>query len=1012
MADQQKKWRNKIKMILLTLIIICSVAVHGPMKTMAASTITLDSPQEGAQVSGEAVRIMGTYTNAYDVKLFVNGEKQVDVMMDDQDGDDSGAWYYDLNTSEFEGDITLNARGLDVDTRYGVWSPSITLHIDNSKANVPKVTIVNPGDGTQVAGSVPIQVKAEAKNAIKTVQVRINSGPWQEAKRTGNHYQFKWSPTQHENKTYSIQGRAIDVQGNIGVSFTTYAKVGEGTKEPVELKKQDRAMWIWEPESYKLLLNPKSRLVLDAFAKDTTTFQSNAVTTLYLAVGGYAGMDIFEDAPDKLKDFIKWAHENGYQVHACIAGGTSPQFLGAYSAYHGHAIREMEKVINYNLAADKMEAFDGVNVDIEPYISPDFKTDYPSLQIQYLDGLQKMIERRNAAGINLPFGPAIPKWFDSSDTAKDITWNGSTKWLSEHIQDISDYISIMDYRDTAEGSAGIIAGAQGEIDYAQKIGKPNSVVIGVETLDIANSGDPSTITFREEGRTYMEQELDKVYSVFGDSEYFGGIALHHYDSIRTLPSSWGLDHYVWEPPVDTEEPTAVSQPPTAAAKSYQEIELSYGMAYDDTDIDRYIIYRGTTKDFIPDAANIAGLARGQSFRDVGLLPNTTYYYKVAAMDLSGKIGPLSKETSATTGNTTLKPMILKNMSITFQASRASAYMELVDKETLTPITDAHIEGRFTYAGGKYTGGTVNKEGAISLSSESILADTQIGFEPRRVTAKGYYWAAAYDQPHSTTLYPKAGLINLTVSAGTLNFLPKTTSFTVKVPNEESSVHVTPTAAHSDSVIAVNGKQVRSGSPSQEVVLKEGKNTVSLIVANRDGSTDMYTIHIVRESPVVNKFFAVDDTYVYENSPQENFGASEVLEVADFPSANGGGDRLAYMKVDFSTYNKPIDSAKLYFYVPESLSKSVELGINGYVNNNWYQSTMNWNNRIGGVSEALGMVPIQSAGWYSVDVSEFVRKQSSDKVVTFRFMDPKTKSMIVSINSSKNKENQPYLILNP
>jgi len=196
------------------------------------------------------------------------------------------------------------------------------------------------------------------------------------------------------------------------------------------------------------------------------------------------------------------------------------------------------------------------------------------------------------------------------------------------------------------------------------------------------------------------------------------------------------------------------------------------------------------------------------------------------------------------------------------------------------------------------------------------------------------------------------------------------------------------------------------------VLKEGKNTVSLIVANRDGSTDMYTIHIVRESPVVNKFFAVDDTYVYENSPQENFGTSKVLEVADFPSANGGGDRLAYMKVDFSTYNKPIDSAKLYFYVPESLSKSVELGINGYVNNNWYQSTMNWNNRIGGVSEALGMVPIQSAGWYSVDVSEFVRKQSSDKVVTFRFMDPKTKSMIVSINSSKNKENQPYLILNP
>ncbi|MEK5391614.1 DNRLRE domain-containing protein [Margalitia sp. FSL K6-0131] len=1012
MADKQKIWFNKMNIILLTIIVICSGAVYGPVKTKAASTITLDSPQDGARISGETIRIMGTYTNAYNVKLTVNGEKQVNVVMEDQDGNDSGTWYYDLNTSDYDGNLMLNASGLDIETRYGVWSPSITLHIDHSKANVPKVTIVNPSDGTHVAGSVPIQVKAEAKNTIRTVQVRINNGPWHEAKRTGNHYQYKWSPSKHENKTYSIQGRAIDEQGNIGVSFTTYAKVGKGPKERITLKKQDRAMWIWEPESYKLLLNPKSRHVLNAFAKDTTTFQSDAITTFYLGVGRFAGIDILEDEPDKVKDFIKWAHENGFQVHACIAGGTSPQYLGAYQVYHDYAIREMEKVLNYNVAAEKKEAFDGVNVDIEPYISPDFKSEYPSLQIQYLDGLQKMIARRDAAGINLPFGPAIPKWFDTSDTAKDITWGGSTKWLSEHIQDISDYISIMDYRDTADGSAGIIAGAQGEIDYAKKIGKQNSVVIGVETLDIANSGDPSSITFREEGRTYMEQELDKVYSVFGDSQYFGGIALHHYDSIRTLPSSWGLDHYVWEPPVDMEEPTAVSQPPTAAAKSYQEIELSYGMAYDDTDIDRYIIYRSTTKDFTPDSTNIAGLARGQSFLDFGLLPNTTYYYKVAAMDLSGKIGPLSKETSAKTGNTTLKPMILKNMSITFQDSKATSYMELVDKETLTPIADAHIEGRFTYAGGKYVGGMVNNEGAISLSSESILADTQIGFEPRRVTAKGYYWAAAYDKPHSTTLYPKVGLSNLTVSAGQLNFSPTVTSYTVKVPNDVSSVHFTPTAAHSDSVITVNGKQVSSGSPSQELVLKEGKNTVSLIVANRDGSTDTYTIQIIRESTVVNKFFVTDDTYVYENSPQENFGTAEFLEVADFPSANGGGDRLAYMKFDFSSYSKPIDSAKLYFYVPESLSKTVALEISGYVNKQWNQFSMNWDNRIGGASESLGMLPVQSAGWYSVDVSEFMRKQSSEKMITFRFMDPKTKSIIVKINSSKNKENQPYLMINP
>ncbi|WJH35532.1 hypothetical protein N6H14_05825 [Paenibacillus sp. CC-CFT747] len=157
--------------------------------------------------------------------------------------------------------------------------------------------------------------------------------------------------------------------------------------------------------------------------------------------------------------------------------------------------------------------------------------------------MRKMIGRRDAAGINLPFGPAIPKWFDTSPLAESITWNGSTKWLSEHVQDLSDYISIMDYRDTADGSAGITAGGEGEISYAETIGKPNSVVLGVETLDIANSGDPETITFREEGRTHMEAELDKVYTAFAGRKL---IRRHRHASLRFGPITTVLLGSRWD----------------------------------------------------------------------------------------------------------------------------------------------------------------------------------------------------------------------------------------------------------------------------------------------------------------------------------------------------------------------------------------------------------------------------------------------------------------------------------
>lgn len=463
----------------LFLLMLC-YAWSSPSTVFADSAITIDSHSDGAELPVGVVRLSGTYAKAYDLKLILNGAKQADAVMDDPDGDDSGTWYYDLDTSQYDGNLEIAVRGSDAVTRYGVWSAFVTLHVNNPDANVPQVSIANPGDGTTVSGTQTVQISAAGRNPIASVQVRVNGGAWQDAVRQGEYYEWSWDTVGIGDKTCSIEGRATDTRGNIGRSMTTYAKVGAGTNEPVTLYKQDRAMWIWEPAAYNLLLNPGSRTVLDAFARDTSTFGSDPITTFYLAVGSFGGMDILEDDPGKLREFMTWAHGRGYKVQATIAGGTSPPFLGAYERYHTSAVRAIEQIINYNIASASNERFDGVNVDIEPYILPDFKTNVPSLQIQHLDGLFKMIQRRDTAGINLPFGPAIPKWYDSLPQAQNIEWRGATKWLSEQIQDISDYIAMMDYRDSADGSAGITQGALGELAYADSIGKPNSVVIGVE----------------------------------------------------------------------------------------------------------------------------------------------------------------------------------------------------------------------------------------------------------------------------------------------------------------------------------------------------------------------------------------------------------------------------------------------------------------------------------------------------------------------------------------------------
>ncbi|GGD83719.1 hypothetical protein GCM10010911_47380 [Paenibacillus nasutitermitis] len=690
------------------------------------------------------MRLEGSYTSVYDLSIVINGNL-IDRVHTLDTGMESGKWYYDLEALNYDGPIEVVVIGSDSATRYGVWSPMITLDADYSKVSKPQVEIINPKDKEIVNADTTVQIQALGKNDIKKVEVRINGGAWKTAAGEGKLYEMKWNTRPLGERVSSIEARATDVYGNVGRSLTTYVST-QGTEKPAQsVQKQDRAMWIWESESYPLVMNPRSRTVLHAMATDTSTFGQDPITTLYLGVDKFEGTDMLEDERGKVRDFVKWAHKEGFRVQALIAGGTRPPYFGAYERYREPALREFEKVLNYNLSSDPKERFDGVNVDVEPYIAADFKTDTPSVQIQYLDYLETILERRDASGLDLPVGPAIPRWYDTSDNTKAIPWKGVTKPLSQHIQDIADYIAIMDYRDQAEGSVGIIDQARDELEYANAIEKNNSVVIGVETKDIADGGDPEMISFQEEGRTFMEAELDKVYAAFEENPAFAGIALHHYEDLQKLPTEWGPEAVSWQAPADQIPPGAVKGTPQASAFNFQTVDLSYGPATDNREVDEYRIYRGTEPDFPADEAHLAGTSRGLSYTDKGLLPETTYYYKVAAVDSSGNIGKASKTTSATTGITTLKPLVIDKMEIVYEQSRAKATL-LASYWNTGETVAVTVHGRFTFKGGKYVDVATDESGVATALSEGLAYESgKVGFLPKRLTAEGYYWASAYDR---------------------------------------------------------------------------------------------------------------------------------------------------------------------------------------------------------------------------------------------------------------------------
>ncbi|MFF0344633.1 hypothetical protein [Kribbella sp. NPDC004875] len=515
-----------MKRLVLPLALLLAVGCVTPaVADSGTPTVTIDSPVDGAR----ALTVHGHYSQVSDIQLVVDAQRTVPVTMDAA----TGTWSATVDVSDADGTVGLAAYGKNLQTLYNQWSQFISVPVHNPGAAKPVVAVVSPAMGATVGGAFEATVQVSgAARPLRRVEARINGGAWRTAVHVpgpGDRYRVRLDA----GKGFAgVEARAVDMAGRVGTSASTYMSVGGAVKPTQQLYNQDRAMWLWEQNSYPAVFDQAARDKLGRVMDDTSTFGSDPVRTVYVGVAAYGGKDMLRDSRSQVAAFVRWARGRGYHVQAVISGGTVPPYLGALPQYQDRAVAEFTKVLDYNLAVGADARFDGVNVDIEPYLLPQWKEPGTTLPTQWLDSLAEFMQLRDASGQQSLVGPAIPFWFDSSDCCTAITWHGKTAPLSDHVQDLTDYVALMDYTDTAPG---IISRASHEIAY----GKPLSVVIGVESKDLSGTGDPESVTFYEEGRTYMESELDKVYAAEAGQPSFAGIAMHHYGSLLVLPSAWG-----------------------------------------------------------------------------------------------------------------------------------------------------------------------------------------------------------------------------------------------------------------------------------------------------------------------------------------------------------------------------------------------------------------------------------------------------------------------------------------
>ncbi|HJW73417.1 MAG TPA: hypothetical protein VJ486_11355 [Geothrix sp.] len=287
------------------------------------------------------------------------------------------------------------------------------------------------------------------------------------------------------------------------------------------LGRASKAIWVWEAETLRLLEDR----AFEAQAVDL--LRAHHFRTLYLYADDYRGRNPILNERASCRGLLRRLHEAGLRVEALLGSYPLKTWEYVLPERDQPARAMLQHVLDFNAGAPVEERFDGIHLDIEPYVLDTWnETTRIAISRLYLDRSREWVAMARQADRSLIIGAAIPFWYDGFE----VEWEGMKRPLNAHVQGIYDYVALMDYRNQAEGPDGIIAHARDEMAYASASGK--RVVIGLET----GEAEPAKLTFRHLGAEAMAREIATTTRAFHRETAFAGFAIHHLQTWMELIS--------------------------------------------------------------------------------------------------------------------------------------------------------------------------------------------------------------------------------------------------------------------------------------------------------------------------------------------------------------------------------------------------------------------------------------------------------------------------------------------
>ena len=480
----------------------------------------------GAMAPGNGEFVRKAFYSKQDINGFTSGGKI--AFCDEQSVPANTVIYIDNIRMEWNGDYkTVNVSHMNYpNTSYGVeytsvlhWAPTTTtiatsvledssILNDSSVATSP-FTYGDVNDDTEIDMKDVLNLRKyimDTNEPINAQAADVNVDQFVDMKDVLMLRKY----IAHIIDTLGTGEITSEVSSQPTISTTSTTKATTTTTQPVvsgnyfqyttSQQNGSLGVWWWNCNTAKTASSYTSKLQF---------LQNNHVTEIYLCVIPNNMTN------EQIANFIRAAASYGMRV-AWLGGDVSyilPGDTGYWSLYNAFD--------TYQKQAASDAKFYGIHLDVEPHQNTSL-ADQTKWQY-YIDYAQSACDRAHNDGYVIEWD--IPFWLET----KTVSFNNQSNVnLAKAIMSISDAVTLMSYRDTAE--AVLLVGAE---EIALENNTHCKVILGVETNQ---SYEGDFITFYEEGKATLYSELTTVFqnlSGRGLSYGYGG-AIHYIDSWMSL----------------------------------------------------------------------------------------------------------------------------------------------------------------------------------------------------------------------------------------------------------------------------------------------------------------------------------------------------------------------------------------------------------------------------------------------------------------------------------------------